>query len=59
MSNGKSKTRQADRIRIDTSEDHEVHDWADKFGVGEKALRDAVARVGPTAEDVRRELGGQ
>ena len=39
--------------------DYEVRDWAAKFGVTEKAIRDAVGRVGNRAEDVRREVGGQ
>lgn len=59
MSDDTSKTGQPDRIRISTSEDYEVWDWAQKFGVSEKALRDAVDRVGPMADDVRRELGGR
>ena len=59
MSDDKSKTGQADRDRINLSEDYEVRDWAKKFAVTEAALRRAAERVGPMAEDVRRELGGQ
>ena len=59
MSDDKSKTGNADRVRINLSEDYEVRDWAKKFGVTEDALRRAADRVGPMAEDVRRELGGQ
>lgn len=59
MSDDKSKTGQADRSRINLSEDYEVRDWAAKFGVTQEALRRAVERVGPMAEDVKRELGGQ
>lgn len=59
MSDDKTKTGQADRARINLSEDYEVRDWAAKFGVTEEALRRAAERVGPMAEDVRRELGGQ
>lgn len=59
MSDDKSKTGQADRARINLSEDYEVRDWAEKFGVTQEALRRAAERVGPMAEDVRRELGGQ
>lgn len=57
MSDDKSKTGQADRIRINTSEDYEVRDWAKKFGVSEDEVRQAVERVGPMADDVRRDLG--
>lgn len=59
MSDDKSKTGQADRARINLSEDYEVRDWAEKFGVTQEALRRAAERVGPMAEDVRRELDGQ
>lgn len=59
MSDDKSRTGGQDRTRISLSEDYEVRDWAAKFGVSEKALRDAVARVGDKAEDVQRELGGR
>jgi hypothetical protein len=58
MSDDKSKTGRADRQRINMSEDYEVRDWAKKFGVTEDGLRKAVERVGPMADDVRRELGG-
>lgn len=59
MSDDKTKSGGQDRDRISLSEAYEVRDWAETFGVTEKALRDAVARVGDRAEDVRRELGGQ
>lgn len=58
MSDDKSKTGQLDRSRINTSEDYEVQDWADKFGVSKDALREAVERVGPMAADVERDLKG-
>lgn len=59
MSDDKSHSGGLDRKLISLSEDYEVRDWATKLGVTEKALRDAVARVGNKAEDVRRELGGR
>lgn len=59
MTDDKTRTGNPDRQRIILSEDYEVRDWARHFGVTEKGLRDAVARVGPGAEDVRRELGGR
>ncbi|TFW14359.1 DUF3606 domain-containing protein [Brevundimonas intermedia] len=59
MSDDKTKTGQADRARINLSEDYEVRDWAEKFGVTQEALRRAAERVGPMAEDVRRELDGK
>ena len=59
MSDDKTKTGGQDRDLISLTEDYEVRDWAAKFGVSEKALRDAVERVGNRAEDVQRELGGR
>lgn len=59
MSDDRTKPGGQDRDLISLDEDYEVRDWAAKFGVSEKALRDAVARVGNRAEDVQRELGGR
>lgn len=59
MSDDKSRPGGQDRQLISLAEDYEVRDWAQKFGVSEKALRDAVGRVGGRAEDVQRELGGR
>lgn len=59
MPDDKSRSGGQDRTRISLTEDYEVRDWAARFGVTERALRDAVARIGDKAEDVRRELGGR
>ena len=59
MTDDKTNTGSPDRQRISLSEDYEVRDWAQRFGVTEKALRDAVARVGNDTDAVRRELGGR
>lgn len=59
MSDDKSKSGGQDRKLISLSEDYEVRDWAEKFGVNEDALRAAVTKVGNRAEDVERELSGQ
>jgi hypothetical protein len=58
MSDDKSKAGGQDRKRISLSEDYEVRDWAEKFGVSEDELRRAVEKVGNQAEDVERELRG-
>lgn len=58
MSDDKSQTGNPDRQRISLSEDYEVHDWSQKFGVSEERLRAAVAKVGNMADDVERELRG-
>lgn len=59
MSDDKSKAGGQDRKRISLSEDYEVRDWADKFGVTEEELRAAVSRVGNQADDVLADLRRQ
>jgi hypothetical protein len=46
----------ADRIRINVHEDHELRQWCQKFGVTPDRLKAAVAKVGPMADAVEREL---
>lgn len=58
MSDDKTNTGGQDRKRISLSEAYEVRDWAEKFAVSEDRLRAAVAKVGPMADDVERELQG-
>jgi hypothetical protein len=36
-----------------------LRDWSKKFGVTPEQLKDAVKKVGPMADDVKRELGGE
>lgn len=58
MSDNKSETGGKDRSRISLYEDYEVRDWRRKFGVSEDRLRQAVQKVGNSAEAVERELRG-
>lgn len=58
MSDDKSKTGGGDRARISLSDEYEVRDWSQKFGVSPERLREAVERVGPMAADVEAELSG-
>lgn len=58
MSDNKTETGNPDRQRISLSEDYEVRDWAQKFGVSEDRLRQAVEKVGDQADDVEREIRG-
>lgn len=58
MTDDKSNTGNPDRQRISLSEDYEVRDWSEKFGVSEERLRVAVEKVGNQADDVERELRG-
>jgi len=56
MSDDKTETGNPDRQRISLSENYELRDWAEKFGVSEEELRRAVEKVGNQASDVEKEL---
>lgn len=56
MSDDKSRAGGQDRKRISLSDDYEVRDWSEKFGVTPDRLREAVGKVGSQVEDVEREL---
>ena len=58
MSDDKNQSGGQDRLRINLSEDYEVRDWSQKYGVSEDQLRAAVGKVGNMAADVERELKG-
>jgi hypothetical protein len=47
-----------DRSRINLSQDYEVRYWTQKFGVTAAELRDAIKKVGNSAEAVEKELAG-
>jgi hypothetical protein len=57
MSDDKTKTGQADRIRINVNEQYELSDWSAKLGVTSWEVKAAVRKVGPMAKDVARALG--
>ena len=45
-----------DRSRINTDQEHEVRYWTKELGVSEEQLRQAVQRVGSSADKVREHL---
>jgi hypothetical protein len=49
----------ADRARVNVNEPWEVRWWCQEFGCTEQQLRDAVRKVGVSADAVRRELGSR
>jgi hypothetical protein len=57
MPDDKSKTGEPDRSRINIHEPYEVEYWKQKFGVTKEQLEQAVQKVGPSVESVRKELG--
>ena len=44
------------RTHVNLKDAADVQYWTERFGVSEEALRDAVDRVGSTAEAVARQL---
>jgi hypothetical protein len=58
MADDKSNRGNPDRQRINTNQEHELRDWAEKCGVSQDELRAAVAKVGNQAADVERHLRG-
>lgn len=57
MSDDKNETGR-DRKEISLTEDYEVRDWTKRFGVTEERLREAVGKVGHSAERVGEYLRG-
>jgi hypothetical protein len=57
MPDNKKKPGGQDRTRININEDYELRDWAKKFGITKDELKKAVAKVGTSAEAVKKHLG--
>jgi hypothetical protein len=57
MPDNKKKPGGQDRTRINVNENYEVRDWSKKFGVTQDELKKAVAKVGTSAEAVKKHLG--
>ena len=57
MPDDKKKPGGQDRTRINVNEEYEVRDWSKKFGVTTEELKKAVAKVGTSAEAVKKHLG--
>jgi hypothetical protein len=58
MADDKNNPGGQDRTRISLSEDYEVRDWAQKFGVTPEELRAAVQAAGNDAKAVEAHLKG-
>lgn len=46
-----------DRSRVNVEQDYELKYWTEKMGVSAQQLRDAVQKVGTSADAVARHLG--
>jgi hypothetical protein len=49
----KLKTGKADRLRINVHQFYERRDWANKLGITQARLREAVKEVGPMVSAVK------
>jgi hypothetical protein len=56
MSDDKSKTGKADRDRVSASEDYEVKDLAQKFGITTAQALAAIKSAGPMRKDIEAHL---
>ena len=56
MSDDKSQRGGPDNKRIDVNDPNELRNWSKSLGVTPEQLKDAVARVGTSAEKVRESL---
>jgi hypothetical protein len=56
MADDKSNRGAPDNKRIDIHDPNEVRHWTKSLGVTEQQLKEAVARVGTSAEKVRESL---
>jgi len=54
----KEKTGSPDRDRINVHENYEVEYWTKELGISSEQLRNAVAAVGTSAEEVRKYIKG-
>ena len=59
MSDDLTKRGGQDRKRINVNQDHELRNWAQKFGVSPEELKKAVAAVGDRADKVEQALKGR
>lgn len=57
MADDRIVSREQHRTRIDLREDHEIRYWTKKFSVKRDGLARAVAKAGPSAAAVAKELG--
>jgi len=55
----KNKRGPQDRARINVNEDYELQYWTEKFGVSSEKLRQAVEKVGVSADAVAQYLKGK
>lgn len=53
MADDRTQRGGQDRERINVNQDYELRDWADKLGVPQGVVREAVKAVGDNAQKVQ------
>ena len=56
MADDRTRNSGQDRGHININQQHEVRDWAARFGVTREQLKEAVEAVGDRADEVDRHL---
>lgn len=56
MTDERRRTGEGDDVRIDVDQERELRYWAEKFGVTQDEIRQAVKAAGPMVKDVRHRL---
>jgi methyl-accepting chemotaxis protein len=56
MADDRTRRGSPDSKRIDVNDDHELRNWAMSFNTTTEQIKDAVAKVGTSAEEVRNYL---
>ena len=57
MSDNKNKAGSPDSKRIDVNDPSELNDWSKSMGATQAEIKEAVKKVGTSAEAVRKYLG--
>lgn len=57
MADDRTKRGLQDRLRINMSEDYEVANWSQKWGISHQGLAEAVRKAGPMTAAVAKLLG--
>ena len=57
VADDRTRTGQADRLRINLNEDYEVRYWTEKWSVSHEELAAAVHEAGVMVKDVAEKLG--
>ncbi|MEN9998580.1 MAG: hypothetical protein RI922_1570 [Bacteroidota bacterium] len=57
MTDNKKKVGSPDNKRIDVNDPNELRNWANSLNTTQKAVKEAVAKVGTSSAAVKKKLG--